>query len=225
MSCSRKQASSACLHSHPRGRHRGAQKQTGGPLSVSHNLTRKTGTKTPRQHNQRESSGLNTGLATWQQGGQGPKAMEGAAPHTATPPKHTPAIQGSKQMQTPLHNATAAANHTTRLPCDDLTDGTPPLLCSGCVFYPPRHTPPTPTLWPLILALKSCRQGQVDTPSRGGREIAELREGKHAPPHYLRGCGMQELLAEQCCHAQRLSRPLGASIKAGPAPLSLTHFS
>ncbi|XP_075271456.1 feather beta keratin-like [Opisthocomus hoazin] len=36
---------------------------------------------------------------------------------------------------------------------------------------------------------------------------------------------MQQLLAAKCCHVQRLSRPSGTSIKAGPGLLSLTHFS
>ena len=112
---------------------------------------------------------------------------------------------------------------TTPHECHGMTSLTTPHLSSALVASaecPDTHLPCKSSQIPL--SLKSCRQGHRDTSSRGGHEQGALWEGKHTPPHYSPGCGMQELLAAKCCHAQRLSHPSGTSIKAGPEPLSLT---
>ncbi|XP_069709295.1 uncharacterized protein [Phaenicophaeus curvirostris] len=65
----------------------------------------------------------------------------------------------------------------------------------------------------------------VDTSSRGGHDIEELGQGKHTPPHDSPRWARTQLLPAKCTHAQSPSRPSRTTIKAGPAPLSLTTFS
>ena len=61
--------------------------------------------------------------------------MEGAPPHARHTSKAHTSLPGLPGNGAPLHNA--PANHTTRVPRDDLTDDTPPLLRFGRVFCPP----------------------------------------------------------------------------------------
>ena len=119
----------------PKDGPKGAQAQTGSFLSPSDNFTSKRGTQTPTEHTQRERPGLKTGLAGWQQGGEGGNVMEGAALHAQRISKAQTSLPGLPGNGAPLHNA--PANHTTRVPRDDLTVDTPPLLCFGRVCRMP----------------------------------------------------------------------------------------
>ena len=61
--------------------------------------------------------------------------MEGAAPHARHTSKAQTSLPGLPGNRAPSSQHTA--NHATRVPRDDLTDDTPPLLRFGRVFCPP----------------------------------------------------------------------------------------
>ena len=97
----------------PRDGTKGARAQTSSLLSPSYNLTSKRGTKTPTQHTQCERPGLNTGLASWQQGREGPNAMEGAAPHARHTCKHQTSLPGLRGNGAPSSQRTRKPHHTS----------------------------------------------------------------------------------------------------------------
>ena len=119
---------------------------------------------------------------SWQQGKEGANTMEGKAPHARYNFKVQTSFPGLRGNGASLFTTKP---QTTPHESHGMTSLTTPHLSYALVV--PSARPGTrhqhQALWPLMLALKSCRQGQVDTSSRGGHEIAELREGKHTPPH------------------------------------------
>ena len=97
----------------PKDGPKGAQAQTGSFLSPSDNLTSKRGTQTPTEHTQRERPGLKTGLAGWQQGGEGGNAMEGAAPHARHTSKAQTSLRGLPGNRAPSSQRTRKPHHTS----------------------------------------------------------------------------------------------------------------